>query len=1245
MSPKVRPVVVKPIPPKIGVPPLRNARIALVQLDYNPSYRYRINYLIEPSPGKDISSNTAMSTLTLADQKLNELIKTELHRMRVAYLQTLTQKINSILHALENRGIDLVCFPEYCVPAEIISDLLPWSRHFALVLPSHIASASTLRLLADTFDCDELPWQSGQALYVALERDGNAYVCPKVTRSKFEASLIPGTEVSPLPLLGRESSVVVAMCSDFLDGRTGGQSRDIQNPILHYLDSATLRVVCSFTPSTAPFFEIATQDLLRGMSLNRRPTAFVNHSEEGGTSLFALMESEQVLDPVSGHCSYQIPSKVEAVAVYDVSLGPQLDVRPSSTSAEWRSSLVGLNILAQPSAATGGTLGRLCQIYQAANAGVQENISKSLASLGELATPALRQAFAPLDLSLGDSVLRWRQDTAHSMYQLLTSIRPSVDALDRKALDLRLDALEELVGSRTQNAIRVAADGPSVSPAVTGQKHPMFNETVGAECYRTAVLRLTSISQEAPIERVVGPVWALITSVERDPRISFEIRYEIIGAGKVGQDTVLHEFTIEVFVVARYRMTDLDSPDRAESVLLDVSGLLRTGYGNIYRFSPVSEALWQKYADSQAMEYRITAGHSTRTQDGQAMLVPYRGHPQIAKVLRFLYSRGEAASLVLSISHLSGDQVLYLPALVPEYPLQGVSQKTEESLEAALSDLRLLTLLQSPSPRESEVPHCNLAVSLSLPTEPNAVVTEVVLHELLGDDFCATVEQRSGDTWKYHVGESSPLHQQASVRECLMLLRFPVGSLPTFGDRTAASTLQVPLEVIEDRDGCLIGHAFHPDATDSIPVFVSNLDRRKHLYLIGKTGTGKTQMLLNMIMQDIEKGRGLCVIDPHGDLYEDIVDRYPVHRLRDLITFDPTDAENPPGLNLFEYDRQNPMQRDFVLDEAVSIFLRLHGYEMFGPRIQNYFRSGTLALMSDPGRERTLLDVARLFLDDKFFDYIMSSAVDPVVVDFLSEFKKTAEREKTELLPYFQAKFTPFVSNSILRHVIGQQRSSVNFRQAMDQSKVVLVNLSKGKLGELNSRLLGMVLVSKITWAALSRAQISPEQRSDFFLYCDEFQSFATDSFNTILSEARKYGLCLTLAHQHLSQLHITDNFTNMPRSSLRDAVLGNVGNLVFFRMGASDAEELSKEISGDARIRDRITPLLCTLERFHAIAKLDCGGLPTRPFTMQSLLTASEVNVERGVSIREYVAKQNLLPKAFVSGDIASSRTDYERS
>jgi len=283
-------------------------------------------------------------------------------------------------------------------------------------------------------------------------------------------------------------------------------------------------------------------------------------------------------------------------------------------------------------------------------------------------------------------------------------------------------------------------------------------------------------------------------------------------------------------------------------------------------------------------------------------------------------------------------------------------------------------------------------------------------------------------------------------------------------------------------------------------------------------------------------------------------------------------------------------------------------------------------------------------LDDPFFRYVTSSVADPAVRDFILEFEKTAYKEKSEMVPYFQSKFTPFVSNSIIRQVIGQSRSTVNFRQAMDQNKIVLVNLAKGKLGDLNSRLLGMILVSKVTWAALSRAHVPQEQRTDFFLYCDEFQSFATDSFGLILSEARKYGLCLTLANQYLSQLRINDNYTMADRDSLRDAVLGNIGNLVAFRVGAKDARSLGEEVSGSGDQLEKLVNALASQPRFHAVAKLDCRGLPTQPFSLRSVLCSYKADRSRGEMIASYVKHRTLLSRTYVEADIASARTDFSR-
>lgn len=1234
----------------------KRARIALVQIAYNPAYRYKVDYLSEPL-GVNTPGGAYISTLRLNDHSIQQQITTEAARTRESYIKTHMARIRQVLDWLKTRQVDLVCFPEYAIPAEMVAELIRYASEFSLVLPSHTATESTLELLGRAYHTTTLPFTPGQALYVAVARapDPEVYIAAKVTRSQFEPSLRPGDATAHIPLLGPADPVAVAMCSDFLQGRGTDSLSAGTNPLLGLLNSASLRVVSSFTPSTDPFFDIASQDLVRGLAAQRRPTAFVNASFKGGTSLFGLMATEQFLDPHDDYCSYRLPEHSEAVVIFDVALGPQLELKRSPLNPEDRSQLVAMVVLVEDSsiwkAATGALLEEATKASHA-NEMLLGNIKRSKELLDGIVPGDGASGFGQLSISTDASLTGWRVNTARRWRDLLKALVPSIDSVDRQQVELRLKWLEAQVAESAVVQVGSTRTTTGTEPAkvqITAQTEQEFFE-IGRNDARhlVAAYRLTKTSRNAPLEDTIGPTWALLSTVSRDTGLTLEVRYDVLRGQDVGVSAALTDLTIEVFVIAHYDVTSDEQLDRARAGLFDIGRLLQTGYGDRFRFSPVSEALWKRFTQSQQFTFRLRAAHRLVERDGKTFIVPYRGHPKLAKVLRFLFSRGKTArvSLLISSPPASGPSYAEDADQVP--PVPTLQQKRESGLDEALEDLTLMSLLRTPTELHTEKPFCKMQVSVELADEPSELVPQVIFRELLGSDFTFIDEILRDGTWRIHRGTSKQADwgsaEVASLRESLMLLRFPTGNLPSFGDRTSTSVLQVPIEVAEVREGCLVGHAFHPDAPKSLPIRMSMDDRRKHVYVVGKTGTGKTQFLLNMIMQDIESGQGVCVMDPHGDLYDDILSRFPRRRFRDLVLFDPTDHENPPGLNLFEHDRRNWMHRDFVLDEAVSIFLRLHGKEIFGPRIQSYFRNGATALMSDPSRERTLLDLGRLFLDDGFFNYIMNAAMDPAVVDFLAEFKRTADREKAEMLPYFQSKFTAFVSNAGIRNVIGQPRSTLNFREAMDRGNVVLVNLSKGMLGELNSRLLGMVLVSKVTWAALSGARLPPEQRRDFFLYCDEFQSFATEAFSTILSEARKYGLCLTLANQFLGQLRSIDNYVSGEPQGLREAVLGNVANIVAFRVGAKDAQDLAAEIAPDTGVRDPVVRLLTTQSRFTAVAKLDCGGLSTVPFSLESRMTDTQADPRVRDLLRKYFACENLHSRAFVLSEIQAARTDHLR-
>jgi len=341
------------------------------------------------------------------------------------------------------------------------------------------------------------------------------------------------------------------------------------------------------------------------------------------------------------------------------------------------------------------------------------------------------------------------------------------------------------------------------------------------------------------------------------------------------------------------------------------------------------------------------------------------------------------------------------------------------------------------------------------------------------------------------------------------------------------------------------------------PVRIKAEDRQRHVYMIGKSGTGKSVLQANMIVQDINNGDGVCVIDPHGDLIEAVIDKVPEARVDDVIYFDPADYQRPIGVNMLEF--QNPEQKTFVINEMIKIFDKLYDLKATGgPMFEQYMRNAILLMMEDKESGATLMEVPKVLADANFRKYKLTKCVNPVVRDF---WEKEAEKAGGEaalanMVPYITSKLTPFVSSDLLRPIIAQQQSSFNFRQAMDERKIVLVKLSKGIIGELSCHLLGMIIVGKLLLAALSRVDQPEAQRTNFYLYIDEFQNFTTDTISIILSEARKYKLCLTIAHQYIGQL-VKEN-----DSSIRDAVFGNIGTMIAFRIGPDDAEIVAKQFA-----------------------------------------------------------------------------------
>ncbi len=406
-------------------------------------------------------------------------------------------------------------------------------------------------------------------------------------------------------------------------------------------------------------------------------------------------------------------------------------------------------------------------------------------------------------------------------------------------------------------------------------------------------------------------------------------------------------------------------------------------------------------------------------------------------------------------------------------------------------------------------------------------------------------------------------------------------------------------------------------------------DRTRHHYIIGKSGTGKSAYISWMSRQDIQNGDGTCIIDPHGDLIQDALAHVPKSRAKDVVLFDPADTERPMGLNLLEAN--TPEEKDRASLDAMEIFIKLFGNEIFGPRIQHYFRNGCLTLMDDEEEGATLLDVPRLFVDEDFQRYKVSKCRNNVVRSFWeNEMAKTGAREKEEMIPYFSSKFGPFITNTTMRNIIGQPKSAFDIRKIMDEGKVLLVNLSKGKIGDTNAQLLGLIFVNKINMAAMSRADMLKKDRRRFYLYVDEFQNFVTDAFATILSEARKYELALIMAHQFIGQLVGKTEAYGSASSKLRDAVFGNVGTISSFKIGAEDAEYMAKEMAPVLSDQDVIN-----IPNFQCYVKLNINNVTSRPFSMNTIYDESERNEKLGALVKEYSRMKYGRKKIFVNQEI----------
>lgn len=424
-----------------------------------------------------------------------------------------------------------------------------------------------------------------------------------------------------------------------------------------------------------------------------------------------------------------------------------------------------------------------------------------------------------------------------------------------------------------------------------------------------------------------------------------------------------------------------------------------------------------------------------------------------------------------------------------------------------------------------------------------------------------------------------------NLKELSTIFHFPYGVVSSQLKQAKSGIAGAPIEM--GNEGIILGiNKYRGKDTE---IHMAREDRVRHMYVIGQTGTGKTNLLLNMVTEDIYNGDGVCYIDPHGTDIQTILSRIPKERIDDVIYFDPAYTDRPMGLNMLEYDPKYPEQKTFVVNELMSIFNKLFDMKTSGgPMFEQYFKNSAFLVMEHPESGATLLEIGRVLSDKAFRDMKLSHCKNPIISQFWKNAEQTTgEQSIANFVPYITSKFDNFISNDIMRPVVLQEKSVFNFREIMDNKKILLVNLSKGRLGEINANLIGLLIVGKIQMAALSRVDMYGEKMNDFYLYIDEFQNVTTNSISSILSEARKYRLSLTLAHQYISQLE----------EGIKNAVFGNVGSMVVFRVSSDDATFLESKFKPTFTAGD-----IMKLDNYNAYVSMLINGQPTKPFNMETI-------------------------------------------
>jgi hypothetical protein len=768
------------------------------------------------------------------------------------------------------------------------------------------------------------------------------------------------------------------------------------------------------------------------------------------------------------------------------------------------------------------------------------------------------------------------------MVPLLIHLPPPSEDADTNGRDLRDINDENISKAQILYSILASTFQKGFKNKFYGQRHIAFEiiASKGSVHFYTAVpVGLVSVVEQALIS-----AYPAARLEEVDEHNIFSPVGRITGT--MGGELVLKESY--AYPIATYQDIKRDT---MQTLLNSLSKLTKEDGAGIQILLRPADSSWRKTSKSEAEKKRTGKG-KTNVADSI-----FNGVSEIFTALTKPPDTGENNKKDNDHEATSLDQSI----------IQAIEEKTKQPAYEVL--IRLVA--------SSNVSHRSQSIL-------NNIVASFALFDAPGRNGFKFVPAKDIDSFvtayilRFFPQESSKSILNAT--ELATLFHFPdQKNIPTSQlERQASKQVDGPRNIPEH--GMLLGYNMFRGAKKAIRL--ANPDRQRHMYAVGQTGTGKSTFLENLALQDMLEGRGFAFVDPHGDTAEKLLSMVPKERTEDVIYFAPGEMDYPLGLNMFEY--HSPDQKDFLIQEAINMLYKLYDPThsgIIGPRYEHLFRMAALTVMADPNGG-TFVDIPKLFRDPSYVKQKLKYVTDQNVLEFWQKEMPQSQRsnEFGEIVSWFVSKFGAFLSNDMMRNIIGQNKSAFDLREVMDTGKILLVNLSRGKTGDLNSKLLGMIFVMKFEAAAMSRADIPEEYRQDFCLYVDEFQNFSTDSFADILSQARKYHLNLIVANQFTTQLS----------EEIRDAVFGNVGTVVSFRVGTADAEFLEKQFRPVFDIDD-----LQFLPNANTVVRMMIGGVPMQPFSMATLPPLGSPNAQLMEALKQLSAAKYGRPKAAVEAEI----------